>query len=350
MMNKYGFIFAILLLSSTLMAAPLIYVPMGNENMILIIDGAKDEIIGRIDELENAHGLATSMNTEFLIAGSMQPLVSDGASPRKPAAVSDEEHAAHHAGTKDDGNAPSQSKSFLSIVHPQHGHVMHRVPVRSLTHHTAVSPNGKFAVAVHSGAAGISIVDLDKKITTASIDTGLRPNYAVFTQDGDRLYVSNSGANTVSEIDTKNWKIVREFKTGKAPEHMVLGLGDRMLYVANKDAASVSAIELASGQIKQTFAVGDKPHGIDVSGDGRWLYVASKKSGVINRIDLVKDEHLTIDLKPAPYHLAYWKDFDKLYVSSRKEPKIWVLDGKTLALKKTINLERGVAHQMVMRK
>jgi len=87
----------------------------------------------------------------------------------------------------------------------------------------------------------------------------------------------------------------------------------------------------------------------DVSDDGRWLFVASKKLGLITRIDLENGKRLTVELNPAPYHLAYIKNLNKIYVSSRKEAKIWVLDPITLVVKNTIALTQGVAHQMVIR-
>ncbi len=347
-MNKSGVIFTLLLLlPSLLLAAPLMYVPTGNTNNIVIIDLNTDKIVGRIDELENAHGLSGSPNSEYLVAGSMKPAESSvPPSSGKPAVVSDAEHAAHHAGAD---KATSRNTSYLSIVHPKHGHVMRRIAVRGLTHHTAVSPGGRFAAAVHSGAGGISVVDLKTSSVIKIIDTGLWPNYAVFSKDGEYLYVSNSGANSISEIDTANWKVVRELTVGKGPEHMVLGVHGQRLYSANKGDATVSVIDLGSGQPGQVYKVGDKPHGIDVSDDGRWLFVASKKAGLVTKINLVNGISKNVELKPAPYHLAYINNLDKIYVSSRKAPKIWVLDPVTLAIKQTIDLPQGVAHQMVIR-
>ncbi|HEX22995.1 MAG TPA: hypothetical protein ENH21_06135 [Chromatiales bacterium] len=133
------------------------------------------------------------------------------------------------------------------------------------------------------------------------------------------------------------------------PEHMVLGSQGRLLYTANTGDASVSVIDLASGTIKQTYAVGQEPHGIDTSADGRWLFVTSKQDGLITRIDLSSGEQKTSELSPTPYHLAYLGKLNKLYVSSRKEPKIWVIDPVTLMVKNIIALEKGVAHQMVIR-
>lgn len=347
-MNKQSILFTVfLLLSSTSMASPLMYVPTGNANDIVIIDLNTDKVIGRIDELENAHGLSSSANSEYLVAGSMKPV--DAFKPvntDKPSAVSEAEHAAHHAG----GDRPSvTNESYLSIVHPKHGHVMRRIAVRGLTHHTAVSPDGKIAIAVHSGIGGISVVSLDSNSVIKTIDTGQWPNYAVFTKNGDYLYVSNAGENTISEIDTDSWKVVRELVTGKRPEHMVLGVHGRTLYVANKDDATVAVIDLASGQLKSVYEVGNKPHGLDVSGDGRWLFVVSKKDGLVSRIDLATGEKKRTELKPSPYHLSYINKLDKVYVSSRKEPKIWVLNPNTLVVENTINLQQGVAHQMVIR-
>lgn len=349
-MDKYGVIFAAILpLSPLVMAEPMMYVPTGNTNEVVIIDLETDTIAGRIDGLENAHGLSGSPNSEYLVAGSMQmPQRGMSVDTEKPVAVSEKDHAAHHKAA-DGGNVKSAGESHLSLIHLKHGHVMRRVAVRGLTHHTAISPDGKIAVAVHSGLGGISVIDLDKMSVLVSIDTGEGANYAVFSNNGQRLYVSNAGTNAITEIDTQTWKRTGEFKAGKAPEHMVLGFQGKLLYTANTGDASVSAIDTKSGVTRQTYAVGQKPHGIDISADGRWLFVASKQDNSITRINLSTGEAKSAKLSPSPYHLAYLDRLKKLYVSSRKEAKIWVIDPVTLAVKNTIALGRGVAHQMVIR-
>lgn len=329
-------------------AAPRMYVPTGETNELVIIDLATDKVIGRINELENAHGLSTSVNTEYLVAGSMQqaaPGMSKSAA--KPSELSEEEHESHHGG---DGNASSSGgSSFVSIVHPVHGHVMRRVPVRAYTHHTAVSPNGKTAIAVHSGAGGISVIKLDGMAVVKTLQTGPWPNYAVFTDDGDYLYVSNAKASTISEIDTQNWTITREFKVGNDPEHIVLGYGNNMLFTANKGDGAVSAVNLDNGITHNTYPVGMNVHGIDVSDDGRWLFAASRGEDKLTRVDLSNGSTKAISLSPAPYHLAYIKGQSKVYVSSRKQSLIWVIDPETMQIKNEINLGKGVAHQMVIR-
>jgi len=332
----------------TSIAAPVMYVPTGETNELVIIDLTTDKITGRIGDLENAHGLSSSPNTEYLIAGSMQAINTKNGGAAKPAQMSEAEHASHHAGGKAK-TKQSASPSYVSIIHPKYGHVMRRVEVRGLTHHTAVSPDGKIAIAVHSGVGGISVIDLNKMEVTKTLQTGTWPNYAVFTSDGNFLYVSNAGTGMVSEIDTRKWQIARTIKVGKEPEHMHISAENKILYVANKASGTVSVINLADGKVTKTYSVGKKVHGVDLSDDGRWLFVASKSSNTLSRINLVSGKIMSVDLSPAPYHLAYITGLDKLYVSSRKLPKIWVVNPESLQVEKEILLGKGVAHQMVIR-
>lgn len=144
----------LMLLPCMASARTIMYVPSGEANDVVVIDLGNDRIIGRIDELENAHGLSADPAEDYLVAGSMQAGEADKSSMAKPSAVSEAQHRAHHADM-----SGKSSPSFVSIVHIKHGHVMRRVPVRALTHHTAVSPDGRCAVAVHSGAGSMSMED-----------------------------------------------------------------------------------------------------------------------------------------------------------------------------------------------
>jgi len=333
-------------MSSVTAEPALMYVPTGNANDLVIIDLKKDKIVGRIDELENAHGLAAIPNSEYLIAGSMKPVESDENNViAKPDSVSKDEHAAHHA---DGTDAEMKRASYLSIIDTKHGQVVRRIPVRGLTHHIAVSPDGGYAVAVHSGAGGISVVDLEKMAVVRTVQTGEWPNYAVFSRAGDRLYISNAQPGTISEIETQGWTIQRQIHVGKKPEHTVVSPDGTVLFVVNVDEGAVVALDLKKGEVTSRFDVGDKPHGVDISSDGRWLFSSSKGSEQLSRVDLVSGEILKIDLQPAPYHLEYVDAVNKLYVSSRKSSLIWVLAPNTLKTISQIDIGKGVAHQMVV--
>jgi len=326
-------------------AAHVMYVVTGDDNKLKIIDTQTDTITGEIGELENAHGLSGNANTEYLVAGSMNQGDKVKTSS-KPTAVSDEEHKAHHA--VDKKQPTIMGKSYVSIIHPKHGHVMRRIEVKGITHHTSVSPDGKTAVAVHSKNGGISAIDLDKSEVISFIKTGQVPNYAVFSSDGKFLYVSNAGSGNISVIDTKKWNVIKHIKVGMGPEHLHLDSHNEVLYVVNVIEGSVSVVNLADTKKVHTIKVGKSPHGVSLSSDGLRLFVSNKGGNSLTRINIDSGEIKNITLDPAPYHLEVIPNTNKVYVSSRKKPKIWVIDQHSLAILKEINIGSGVAHQMVV--
>jgi len=116
--GQYALLILLVLFFSSANAASLMYVPTGESNELVIIDVDSDSIVGRIDELENAHGLSTSTNTEYLVASSMKIIKPDKKkNAAKPAAVSEKEHESHHAsGSAEKGkmaNGPSTSQLFI---------------------------------------------------------------------------------------------------------------------------------------------------------------------------------------------------------------------------------------------
>ena len=338
------FTFVILTLSFYVKAEQVMYVVTGPSNSMQIIDTKTDTITGEIGELENAHGLSGNKNTEYLVAGSMEQAIK-GKQSSKPVAISDEEHKTHHAA--ENNESKPLGKSYVSIIHPKHGHVIRRIEVKGITHHTSVSPDGKTAIATHSKDGGVSTIDLETSTVTSFIKTGQVPNYAVFSSDGKRLYVSNAGSGNVSVIDTHKWVVINNIKVGLGPEHLHLDAYDEVLYVVNVISGSVSAVNLADTKNVHTYKVGKSPHGVTLSSDGLQLFVSNKGSNSLTRINILNGNTQNITLSPAPYHLEAIPNSNKLYVSSRKQPKIWVVDQRNLNILKEIDIGKGIAHQMV---
>jgi YVTN family beta-propeller protein len=332
--------------SQTALAEPLVYVPLGGEGKIVVVDAAKDEIVDEISGITAVHGLARTPDGQHLIAGSFEEREAGSAVPEKPSDVTEDEHAAHHGaapvGTKTDGVIVST----VSVVRTADGSVVRRVDVPGAVHHVAVSPDGRFAVVTHPNEGKISAIDLGSYEVVASVATGPLPNYAVFSPDGDQLYVSNAGNNMVSAVDTMSWSVRWSAVVGSSPEHVVLSGDGKTLYVNNVDDGTVSVIATGVRTVLKTLPVGSTLHGIDLSEDGKTLFVAALGEDKIVAIDLVTDTYRSAPLAPAPYHLAAIHGTDKLYVSSADEPKIWVVDRKSLDVLGEIPIG-GKGHQMV---
>ncbi len=328
-----------------------VYVPLGSADGILVIDGQEDKVIGRIDGVSNTHGLAATDGGDYLVAPSMSMSTEDKpALPPRPEGMSEDEHRSHHGGT---ANKNEHGSSYISVINISRSRdisekqIIHSIETAGVSHHSAVTIGGRYAISTHPTLDAVSVIDLPAGKLINMVPTGPQPNYIAIAGNGKSIYVSNSGNNTISEIDTQLWTVSRNFRTGMSPEHLLLSPDEQTLYVNNTGDGTVTAILLADGQTTRTFSVGEEPHGIDISDDGTILFVSSKLENKLLAINLLSGKIKSRTLGPMPYHVTTITGTGKLYVSSRAEPRIWVLDQNTLALRGEIPIH-GEGHQMAV--
>ena len=305
-------------------AAPTVYIPLGSANQVIAVDAETHEITARYPGGENPHGLVATPDGEYLVAGSLQETP-------PPAGAS------HDTPT-----------SKLYLIHPAHGHVMLTIPVAGWAHHEAVTPDGRYVISTHASRGDISVLDMNSNQIVRRIATGPGPNYTLVTRDGARAYVSNSGNGTITEIDLKAWEPLRNLEAGPAPEHMVFSPEEDTIHVTNPRAGTVSTVAIDSGKVIKTYEVGPSVHGLDIGDDGKTLFVSSKQAETLTAIDTATGDKRSVSLTPAPYHLNTIPGTGQLYMSSRKQPVIWVVDQKSLKVVATIDLPAGEGHQMAV--
>ncbi len=315
---------ALMLSAAAALAAPTVFIPLGTGNQVIAVDAATDRITATFSDVIDAHGLVATPDGEYLVAGSLKETPLPAGSP------------------------PDAPNSKLFLVHPVHGHVMSTIAVSGWTHHQAITPDGRYVISTHPTRGGVSVVDLQSNRVAATIPTGPAPNYTVITRDGKRAFVSNSGNGTLSEIELGAWRVTRTLEAGPAPEHLVISGDEQTLYSLNPRAGTVSAVSVASGKITKTYKVGTKLHGLDLGNDGQTLFVSDLAENQLIALGVRDGSQRKLALSPAPYHLNTIRGTDKVYVSSRSDPVIWVVDQKSLTLSGTIKLPAGVGHQMAV--
>lgn len=89
-------------------------------------------------------------------------------------------------------------------------------------------------------------------------------------------------------------------------------------------------------------------HGLDVGDDGVTLFVSNRGENKLVALNTRTGEQRSLTLSPEPYHLDRIPGTGKVYVSSSKEPKIWVIDQKSLTVTGTIVLPAGEGHQIAV--
>lgn len=168
-----GITFAVLLtVVQTAQAAPLVYVPLGGDDKIVVVDASTDKIVATISGVEAVHGLAISPDGRHLIAGSYSERETKNTAPPKPAGVSEDEHAKHHASPASGSGIASSVVSTVSIVQISDSRIIRRIDVPGAVHHVSANPDGRFAVVTHPNEGAISVIDLSsyKVITSFSCD------------------------------------------------------------------------------------------------------------------------------------------------------------------------------------
>jgi len=336
-----------LVISATAASAATVFIPEGSAGAIRVVEAETGETLRRIPDLAAIHGLAGAPGVKYLVAGSFTEVSPEEAAAIRPQAVSEEDHAAHHAKPARAAMPSDAGLSIVTVLDAETGEVVRRIEVPGAVHHTAVSPDGRYAAATQPGGDGISLIDLETLSFAGFIATGPMPNYAVFSKNGDRLYVTNAGNGTVSEIDIERGIVARNMPAGETPEHMVMSADGKTVFVADADSGVAVELSIDSGEVTRNFPVGGEIHGIGLSDDGTELFVSGKGEDKLVAVDLSSGEQRTSSLAPAPYHLTTIPGTGMLYVSSRSEPKVWIVDQKTFETRAEFEVQ-GEGHQMVV--
>lgn len=304
-------------------AAVTVYIPLGSGNGVAAVDASTDTVIEHYTGVKNPHGLVATPDGEYLLAGSIYE-------------------------DPDKTSAGEQNNSELFLLHPGHGHVMQTIAVAGWSHHQAITPDGRYVLSTHPVRNHVSVVDLESGSQIKLISTDKSPYYVLASRDGKRAYISNSGAGTVHEINTNSWEIIRTFDAGPSPEHMVLSADESVLYVNNSRKGSISLIPLAEPEKREEVDIAANLHGLDISDNGQHLFISSKSEGKLIVFTPETGEKVAVDLSPAPYHLNTIKGTGKVYVSSRSEPTVWVIDQTSFNVINRFELPAGEGHQIAI--
>ncbi|UWQ90379.1 YncE family protein [Rhodobacteraceae bacterium M382] len=340
-----GVTFAALVVGAA--SAETVFIPEGSADSMLIVDAATGTTIRRIEGLEAVHGLSGAPGVPVLVAGSYTEIERTKITEiEQPIGVSADDHAAHHAAAPKRLGPADAGLSLLSILDATSGEILRQIEVPGAVHHTAVSPNGRFAIATHPSGDGISVVDLVDFELVAFVVTGSMPNYAVFGADPDIVYVTNTGNGTISEVDLTRGIVRRNLIAGEAPEHMVADPDAGVLYVADADVGQVLELDLTDETARRSFDIGGEIHGLGLSDDRTRLFVAGRGENKLAAIDLDSGSVTTVALTPEPYHLTTIPGTGRFFVSSRAEPMVWIVEDINLSVTGEFPVN-GEGHQMV---
>lgn len=313
-----------------------VYIPEGEGGTALHLD-SEFNVVERISGLDNVHGLAGAPRRGLLIAGSLSETTPGVV--EKPAAVSEEDHDAHHGGG---ANPAPDSVSQVTLIDAESHEILRRIEVPGIVHHVEVSADERRAAVTHPSLDSVSIIDLETGEVTATIATGPIPEYAIADPKTGRFFISNAGNDTISDLDPEAGIVARNFQLQGAPKHMQLDAEARQLIVSESDAGMVAIVDADTGETLDRYDIGGYLHG--VAADDSAIWSSARERDRVVRIDRATGRRIEAEIGPEPYHMA--RIDDALVVSSASEDVVWVLDPATLELRKTVETA-STGHQFV---
>ncbi len=160
----------------------------------------------------------------------------------------------------------------LLLVDPVQRKVLRKYDVQGVMPHMVVfASGGEWAYASNSGSATVAAVHL-KTGRVKLIPTGERPQGAVLSGDGKRIYMTNSTANSISIIDTDKQEGVGVIRTGKGPGRIALTPDGATLVYNLQPGEAVGFADVATAKEIAQVPLGGRPLSLTMSRDGRTAY------------------------------------------------------------------------------
>jgi YVTN family beta-propeller protein len=128
-------------------------------------------------------------------------------------------------------------------------------------------PGGRLAFVSDTDSNAVAAIDLATGATTL-IPTGARPQGAVLSPAGDKLYVVNTGGNRISIVDTARLAVTGEIATGKGPGRIAITPDGRTLVYNLQYEPAVGFADTASGRQTAMVPLSGRPLSLTMTRDG----------------------------------------------------------------------------------
>ena len=337
---------------------PLIYVPMGDEGKILVVDGATDKIVNTIGGVAAIHGLAKTPDGRFLVAGSFEAREPGSKAPEKPAKMSAKDHAAHHPGMamKDKGKTAmtmagkakpgmamkDKAKTAMTMAgKAKPGMAMKDKAKTAMTMAGKAKPGmamkgkSKPHMAMQGKNSGkvistVTVIQVKDNSIVRRIDVPGAVHHVAISPDGKFAVVSNPSEGTISAINLDTYEIAATVATGALPNFVVFSPTTGRAYVTNGGDNTISEFDTTTWKATRKFTTGDGPGHLVMSDDGQNIYVANGNDGTVSEIS-VKDGVSTRTFKIGDmlHGIDISNDAKTLFVSALEQDKLVAIDLKT---------------------
>jgi YVTN family beta-propeller protein len=219
----------------------------------------------------------------------------------------------------------------ITLIDPATMESLGTVVVGADPHEIAISPDGKRAyVSNYGGHNGttLSVVDIASRTKIKDISIAPLKGPHGITYNSGKVWFTADGSNQVGRVDPVTEGVDWFAATTQIAGHMLAVKSDgSKVYTANIGSGSVSIIDVATSTVKVVPAV-SQVEGIALSPNERELWVGSRAEGGIAIIDLQTEARVaTIGQGLPAYRLLFSND--GRFVVAPRGPQIVIYDAAT---------------------
>jgi DNA-binding beta-propeller fold protein YncE len=206
-------------------------------------------------------------------------------------------------------------------------------------------------------ASELAVLDLGRREVVDVIDLKpeVGPHGMWLDTDADVLWLSvETDGGAVIGFDLETHEVVARIPTGEGdgkPHWMTMTSDASKAYTANKESRFASAVDVKNGRLVKQIPVSGGSEDVELSADQRRLFISSREEPVLHVIDTETDEEVDrVELDDVPGRLHLTTD-DKLVVThyhfpyqtgGKFEPgRISIVDPDTLAQVRSVTVEQG---------
>jgi DNA-binding beta-propeller fold protein YncE len=190
----------------------------------------------------------------------------------------------------------------------------------------------------------VEVLDADSGKVLGSIkDTPGVHGIAIATGT-NRGFTSNGAENKVSIFDAKTLQPMGKIDVGKGPDGIYYDTGSKRVFTNNHGSHDISAIDAATGKLVGTVkAEGDGEQAV-IGADGL-IYVNLEDKAEVLVFDpksLEVRKRFPIGVAKTPTGLAYDAKSNRLFIGTREEPKMVVMDAGSGKVITSFPIGKGV--------
>ena len=181
-----------------------------------------------------------------------------------------------------------EDASRVSVIDLARGKSIASIPVGHEPEGVRLAPNGQWLLVTSESNNNVAIIDAATRKVLHTVLVGTRPRDIAFATDSSAAFVTGEADGSVYRItlpDGAPATQLTQLRKEARPMGIVMDAPRERLYVSTGRGGTVAVIAVADGKLVKEVPVGARPWGLALTPDGRRLVSANGSSGDITVLD-----------------------------------------------------------------